>query len=143
MAVTHWPVRPEIVDSERQKLAAFRSARVALAASGTVTLELALARVPTVAAYRAAGWEVAIARRLVKLPSVILPNLILGRNVVPEFIQDEATADAMSRAMLDILPEGGARAAQLAGFAELEATMRAAGENPAVEAVDAALALAR
>lgn len=143
MAVTHWPVRPEIVDSEQQKLAAFRSARAALAASGTVTLELALAQVPTVAAYRAAGWEVAIARRLVKLPSVILPNLILGRNVVPEFIQADATADAMSRAMLDILSKGSARAAQLDGFAELEGKMRAAGENPAEKAVDAALALAR
>ena len=142
-AVTHWSVKPEIVDSDQQKLAAFRSARAALAASGTVTLELALSQVPTVAAYRAAGWEVAIARRLVKLPSVILPNLILGRNVVPEFIQDDATADAMSRAMLDILQDGHARAAQLLGFAELEATMRATGENPAVKAVDAALALVR
>lgn len=142
-AVTHWSVKPEIVDSEQQKLAAFRSARAALAASGTVTLELALSQVPTVAAYRAAGWEVAIARRLVKLPSVILPNLILGRNVVPEFIQDDATADAMSRAMLDILQDGQARAAQLTGFDELEATMRATGENPAVRAVDAALALVR
>lgn len=142
-AVSHWSVKPEIVDSEQQKLAAFRSARAALAASGTVTLELALSQVPTVAAYRAAGWEIAIARRLVKLPSVILPNLILGRNVVPEFIQDDATADAMSRAMLDILPEGPARSAQLSGFAELEAKMRAAGENPAAKAVDAALALTR
>jgi lipid-A-disaccharide synthase len=53
-----------------------------------VTLELALAQVPTVAAYRGANWEAAIARRLIKLPSVILPNLILGRSVVPEFIQE-------------------------------------------------------
>ncbi len=52
-----WPVPPEIVMGEAAKLAAFRSARGALAASGTVTLELALAQVPTVAAYRGASWE--------------------------------------------------------------------------------------
>jgi lipid-A-disaccharide synthase len=142
-AVARWPVRTEIVDSEQQKLAAFRSARAALAASGTVTLELALAQVPTVAAYRAAGWEAAIARRLIRVPTVILPNLILGRNAVPEFLQERATGDAMARAMLEIVPDGPARAMQLAAFAELEALMQAAGGDPAAKAVDAALSLVR
>ena len=54
-----------------------------------MTLELALAQVPTVAAYRGAAWEAAIARRLIKLPTVILANLVVGRSVVPEFIQDD------------------------------------------------------
>ncbi len=136
-----WPVRPEIVTGEAAKLAAFRSARAALAASGTVTLELALAQVPTVAAYRGANWEAAIARRLIKLPTVILPNLILGRSAVPEFIQDMVTADALASHLLAAIAEGPARAGQLAGFAEVETIMAAAGPNPAAKAVAAALAV--
>lgn len=136
-----WPVAPQIVEGEAAKLAAFRSARAALAASGTVTLELALSQVPTVAAYRGADWEAAIAKRLIKLPSVILANLVVGRSVVPEFIQENARADALSEAVLKLLPEGPARQAQLAGFAEIETIMRSAGASPAANAVAAALAL--
>jgi lipid-A-disaccharide synthase len=140
-AASSWPIMPEIVVGEAEKLAAFRKARAALAASGTVTLELALAQVPTVAAYRGAGWEAAIARRLIKLPSVILPNLILGHSVVPEFIQDDATPEALSRHVVSALAEGPDRERQLAGFAEVEAIMKSAGASPAANAVEAALAL--
>jgi lipid-A-disaccharide synthase len=140
-AVASWPVKPEIVTGEVNKLAAFRGARAALAASGTVTLELALAQIPTVAAYRGANWEAAIAKRLIKLPSVILPNLILGRSVVPEFIQETATPETLSREVLAIIPDGEARARQLAGFDEVETIMRSAGASPAANAVEAALAL--
>lgn len=136
-----WAVQPQLVDGEAGKLSAFRTARAALAASGTVTLELALAQVPTVAAYRGANWEAAIARRLIKLPSVILANLIVGRSLVPEFIQENATAEALSRELLNVLADGPAREAQLAGFCEVEAIMRPAGASPAANAVDAALAL--
>jgi len=140
-AVAGWPVVPEIVTGEAAKLAAFRNARAALATSGTVTLELALSQIPTVAAYRGADWEAAIARRLVKLPSVILPNLIVGRNIVPEFIQEEATPEALSRHLLGALSEGPERSSQLQGFAEVEAIMRSAGPSPAANALEAALAI--
>ena len=112
-----------------------------MTALAEATLELALAQVPTVAAYRGAGWEAALARRLIKLPSVILPNLILGRSVVPEFIQEEATADALSGHLLAAMAEGGKRQEQLDGFAEVETIMRSAGPSPAANAVDAALEL--
>lgn len=140
-AAARWPVAPEIVTGEAAKLAAFREARAALAASGTVTLELALSQVPTVAAYRGAGWEAFLARRLIKLPSVILPNLILGRSVVPEFIQEEATAQALSSHLLAAMAEGEKRQEQLDGFAEVETIMRSAGSSPAANAVVAALAV--
>ncbi|CAH1648316.1 Lipid-A-disaccharide synthase [Hyphomicrobiales bacterium] len=139
--VAHWPVAPEIVAGEAAKLAAFRNARAALATSGTVTLELALSQIPAVAAYRGAAWEAAIARRLIKLPSVILPNLIVGRSIMPEFIQDDATPEALSRHLLAALIEGPERQAQLEGFAEVETSMRSAGPSPAANAVDAALAV--
>jgi lipid-A-disaccharide synthase len=97
--------------------------------------------VPTVAAYRGAGWEAAIARRLIKLPSVILANLVLGRSVVPEFIQDAVTADVLSRHVLAVLTDGPDRKRQLDGFAEVETIMKSAGSSPAANAVEAALAL--
>ena len=81
----------EIVATPEEKLAAMRQARAALAASGTVTLELALAGIPMVTTYKVANWEAAIARRLIKTPSAILPSIILGESVVPEFIQQDAT----------------------------------------------------
>lgn len=140
-AAARWPVAPEIVTGEAAKLAAFREARAALAASGTVTLELALSQIPTVAAYRGANWEAFLARRLVKLPSVILPNLILGRSIVPEFIQEEATAEALSGHLLAAMTQGGKRQEQLDGFAEVETIMRSAGPSPAANAVAAALAV--
>ena len=142
-AAARWQVMPEIVSGEPAKLAAFREARVALAASGTVTLELALSQVPTVAAYRGANWEAFLARRLIKLPSVILPNLILGRSVVPEFIQEDVTADALGSRLLAAMAEGEKRREQLDGFAEVEAIMRSAGPSPAANAVAASLALLR
>ena len=140
-AAARWPVGPEIVTGDAAKLAAFRGARAALAASGTVTLELALSQIPTVAAFRVANWEAFLARRLVKLPSVILPNLILGRSIVPEFIQEEATAEALSSHLLAALAEGDKRQEQLDGFIEVETIMRSAGPSPAANAVAAALAL--
>jgi lipid-A-disaccharide synthase len=136
-----WRIKAEIITGEPAKLAAFRRARAALAASGTVTLELALAQVPTVAAYRGAGWEAVLARRLIKLPTVILPNLIIGESVVPEFIQDEASPQALAEALLAAIADGPARQRQLDGFATVEQNMRSAGPSPAANAVSAALAL--
>jgi lipid-A-disaccharide synthase len=140
-AISTWSVKPRLVDGEDAKLAAFRTARAALAASGTVTLELALAQVPLVAAYRGAAWEAMLARRLIKLPTVILPNLVAGTRIVPEFIQDEASPEALSAAVLAVLSDGPAREAQLAGFADVERIMKSAGASPAENAVNAALGL--
>ena len=86
--------RREIVVEPAEKLAAFRRARAALAASGTVTLELALAGVPSVAAYQVPLAEEAILQMVrfnARLSSVILANLVIGENVVPEFLQRDCT----------------------------------------------------
>jgi lipid-A-disaccharide synthase len=88
-ATASWTVRPRIVFEEAEKRAAFRVARAALAKSGTVTLELALAGVPMVTAYKGSTFEIWLARRLVRVPSIILANLIIGENVAPEFVQEQ------------------------------------------------------
>ena len=124
LAVQGWPVKPEILRGEAAKLVAFRSARAALAASGTVTLELALAGVPMVAAYKMNPMEFAIAVRVVRLASVLLPNIILDRLVVPEFLQDACTADSLADALVPLLTGGAARQMQESALAEIDALMR-------------------
>jgi lipid-A-disaccharide synthase len=121
-ATASWPVTPRIVLGEPGKLAAFRSARAALAASGTVTLELALAGVPMVVAYRFSWMEDAL-KFLVKVPSIVLPNLILGENAIPELLQEASTPEALADALDPLLGDTPQRSAQLAALARLDALM--------------------
>ncbi|MBN9062348.1 MAG: lipid-A-disaccharide synthase [Rhizobiales bacterium 65-9] len=134
--VRAWPVPVGVVAGEQAKLAAFRRARAALAASGTVTLELALAGVPTAAVYRVAEWEAVIARRLLRVSSVLLPNLVLGRNVMPELLQGDFTPAACLGALAPLIAETPARRAQLDAFDEIAARMRGDGASPSAHVAD-------
>jgi lipid-A-disaccharide synthase len=129
-----WPVQPRIVVDEAEKYSAFRRARAALAASGTVTLELALSRIPTVAAYRVSAIEAPILRRVIRIPSTILPNLILEENIVPEFHQEKCTPDNLVTALEPLLAGGEARQRQLDGFARLDEAMAIGTEQPSERA---------
>jgi lipid-A-disaccharide synthase len=140
-ATASWPVRPRIVTGAAEKHAAFRSARAALAASGTVTLELALAQVPMVAAYRIPAWEGALFRMLASIDTVILANLVLGENVVPEYLQSQCTADGLAPALVSILAESPQRQRQLDAFARLDTIMGLGGEPPSTRAARAVLEL--
>jgi lipid-A-disaccharide synthase len=140
-ATAGWPVRPRIVDDQQEKDAAFRIARAALAASGTVTLELAVSGIPTVAAYRVAEWEAAIIRRLIRVPSIILANLVIGENIVPEFLQENCVPARLAEALICLLNEGPARRKQLDAFAKLDALMGIGTLQPSDEAAAAVLAL--
>lgn len=138
--VAHWPVVPRVVTGEPAKLTAFRAARAALAASGTVTLELALAGVPMAVAYRVSPFETWL-RFVVKVPSIVLPNLILGENAVPEFLQGACTAEALALAIVPLLRDTPARAAQCAAFARLDGLMSiAASSTPSRQAAEQVLA---
>lgn len=138
--VSGWPVKPEVLIGEAAKQAAFRRARAALAASGTVTLELALAGVPLVGAYRGNPVEAAIARRLVTAPSVLMCNLVLQRNVAPEFMQDEARPSMLADSLMALLDDTPERQAQLDAFAGLDTIMGLPdGRTSAQAAVDVAL----
>jgi len=142
-ATANWPVRPRIVVGEEEKYAAFRTARAALAASGTVTLELALAGVPHVAAYRLGWLEAQIGRRVLKGTTVILANLVVGENVVPEFLQEYCTVPALVSGLEGVLADGPARARQLEGFARLDAIFGVGDEAPSFRAAHVVLRLAR
>jgi len=141
-ATAHWRVAPRVVADPQEKLQAFRVARAALAASGTVTLELALAGVPTVAAYRVSGWEAAIARRLIRVPSVILANLVLGEKVVPELLQQECVPERLAATLVPLLADGPERRRQLEAFARLDQVMELASARPSRRAAEIVLAAA-
>ena len=138
--VASWPVQPRITLGEQEKKAAFRIARAAFAKSGTVTLELALAGVPMIGAYRAGPIEMWIALTLARTPSVILANLVIGENVVPEFMQGEATPERLSAALREVLEDTPLRRRQLEAFARLDTIMATAGQPPSVRAADIVLA---
>ncbi|MBR0697498.1 lipid-A-disaccharide synthase [Bradyrhizobium lablabi] len=137
--VKAWPVQPRIVLGEAEKRAAFRIARAALAKSGTVTLELALAGVPMVTAYRMAPIEAFILRRAVKLQSVILANLVIGGEVIPEFLQEGCTPDNLAQALGKVLADTPERRRQLEAFATLDAKMSTGSQPPSVRAADIVL----
>jgi lipid-A-disaccharide synthase len=141
--VEKWPVAPKIVVGEQEKRAAFRTARAALAKSGTVTLELALSGVPMVTAYRVGGAEAAILSRAIKVQSVILANLVMGANIVPEFLQKHCTAENLARALRPLLSETPERKKQIDGFAKIDTIMSTGDSPPSVRAADIVLATIR
>jgi len=142
-ATTAWPKPPRVVADAAERYAAMRVARAALAKSGTVTLELALSGVPTVAAYRVSLVEEIVARLTIRVPSVILANLVIGENVVPEYLQRDCTAERLAAALLPLLREGPERRRQLEAFAQLDTIMEIGRRAPAVEAADRVLAMLR
>jgi len=145
-AVAGWTVKPRIVVEPEEKWSAFRNARVALAASGTVTLELALSGVPMVAAYRLHAIEAIIARLIrlqARLPSVILANLVLGENVVPELLQEDCTADRLAAALLPLVSDTAQRRRQIEAYRRLDDIMAIDATAPSARAASIVLDIAR
>ena len=141
--VADWPVKPEIVVGEAGKRAAFRIAHAALAKSGTVTLELAISGIPMVTAYRVSAVEAFILRRAVRVTSVILANLVIGRDVVPEYLQEDCTPEKLSPALSELLTDSPLRRQQVDAFAELDTIMSTGDKPPSVLAADIVLATMR
>ncbi len=119
-------------------LDALAACDVALAASGTVTLEAALSHRAMVIAYRVTRLSFAIASRLVRVPHIGLPNILCGGWVVPEFLQEDATPENLAQAVVNLLADGPVRRAVERRFEQLHAEMR---RNSAERAADALLPL--
>src|SRR5215213_2292600 len=127
--VARWPVPARIVRGEDAKYAAFRSAQAALAASGTVTLELALSGVPMVVAYKVSKLEEQL-KHVIKVPSIVLPNLILGENAIPERVQWDCTPEKLAEAVLPLLADAPERRAQIEAMRRLDGLMDVGAEAP-------------
>jgi lipid-A-disaccharide synthase len=136
-----WPMTPYLVSGEDDKFAAFKLARAALAASGTVTLELALAGTPMVVAYRPDPIVSSLSFLLIA-HSVVLPNLILGENVFPELLNRDCSGEMLSQALMPLMRDSPERERQLQGLARVAAGLRETEDAPSALAAKVVLAYA-
>jgi lipid-A-disaccharide synthase len=136
--------RPVIVTEDaKEKFAAFEAANVALAASGTVSTELALSATPMVIGYRVGRVTAMIARHYIRVPFITLVNLILKRRAIPEFVQDECTAENLAAELIQLITNPGARVSQVTASAEAVKALGLGDEKPSVRAARAILTLLR
>ena len=121
--VKYWKVPARVVTEPAEKDAAFRDARAALTKSGTSTLELSVAGVPMVAGYKISLLEELVGHLMVKVPSIILANLVLGEKAVPEILQRACTPVALAKALLPLMSDTPERRRQIDAFGRLDAVM--------------------
>jgi lipid-A-disaccharide synthase len=138
-AAKNWPTPLHIIENEDDKFASFDAANVALAASGTVTTELALSRTPFVSAYRVGAVTYALGRWLFRLPYFTLVNLLLEREAVPEFLQSDASAKNLADAVIQLLSDVDAAKKQTADLDEAARKLGEGGEPPSLRAARAIL----
>ena len=135
-----WPVRPRIIEAPEAKRAAFAAADVAIAASGTVSLELAANGVPMVIAYDMHPVTMWLMQRMARVDTVTLVNLVSDTRVVPEFLGDRCTADLIAPALLGLIGPGPAREAQRAAMRLTMERLGEGGDPPGLRAARSVLA---
>ena len=136
-----WPVETLVVSGAEEKYHAFAAAHAALAASGTVALELAIAALPTVIAYKANAVTAWAMRRVVLVPYACLVNLILDRPVVPEFIQERCRPELLAEAVANLLDDPEARAAQIGAARRAVEILGLGGASPSERAAEVVLGI--
>ena len=134
-----WPVRPDIILDPAAKRAAFAAADVAIAASGTVSLELAANDCPMVIAYAMNPVTMWLMRRAALIDTVTLVNIVSDTRVVPEFIQGRCRADLIAPTVLSLLDDPQARAAQEQAMAVTMERLGRGGEPPGLRAARSVL----
>lgn len=138
-ACADWPVAAHVIVGRDEKYDAIAASRVALAASGTVALELAIAGTPMVIAYKTNALTAWLARRMVRVPYACLINLILDSPVVPEFIQEDCRPVLLAEAVAALYDDGDARAAQIASGRHVAESLGLGGVQPSDRAADTVL----
>jgi lipid-A-disaccharide synthase len=137
--IAGWPHRAHVIEGEAGKLDAMKAATVALACSGTVTTELALAGVPMVVGYRIGPVTYAIVKRLIRTKYITLFNIAAGEAIAPELIQADCTGPRLAEAVARRLDDPALRARQVAAqFAALD-RMGRGGPDPSEAAANAVL----
>jgi lipid-A-disaccharide synthase len=139
-AARHWPGDPILVESLAAKHDAFAGAEAGLIKSGTSSLEMAVAGVPHVVAYRINPVTAWIVERLARVPYASLVNLLAQREVAPEFLQRFATPEAIAAALERLLTEPAAAAAQREGLRQVLDHLHPPGLAPSEAAAAAVLA---
>ncbi|CAK7192417.1 Lipid-A-disaccharide synthase [Commensalibacter sp. Nvir] len=132
--VQNWPIQPLIISDASDKLDAYTVADIALTKSGTSTLELALFKTPMVVAYRVNMLTAIIAKKLIKVPFVCIVNLLAGREIVPELLQERCKPSVLADTLYNIMMDDRLKLCQYEGFAEVIQTLQAPGNNSPSEA---------
>jgi lipid-A-disaccharide synthase len=140
-ATSGWPIRPVIVTESEDKHDAFAASTAALTKSGTSTLELALAGVPMVVAYRVNPLTAMIARRLLKVHYASLLNLLSGAEIVPELLQQDCMPERLAATLEPLLLDAAAAEAQRRRFRPVLDALRPPVGTPSNAAARAVLAL--
>ena len=138
----NWPAPLHILDNADDKFASFDAADVALAATGTVTTEVALAGTPMVTAYKLGWLTYALARPFISVKFATLVNILLDREAVPEFIQNRCTPEALSDALFALFKDADARGKQIRDLDEAVHLLGAGEETPSLRAARTLLAFA-
>lgn len=115
--------QPVTVIADAPGMAVMQLADVILAASGTTILEAAVVGTPVIASYRISALAGFVAKRLLKIPYVTLPNIVAGEPIVPELLQKDAKPERMAAEVLSMLTDPVRRDAQLAGLARVRAQL--------------------
>jgi lipid-A-disaccharide synthase len=133
-ATESWPTPLHITEGEADKYGAFDAADVALAASGTVTAELALAHTPMVVGYKVGGLTFFLSKFLMTVTHITLINILLGREAVTEFLQVACTPENLANAVARLFADEGARVAQVAAMTEFGRLLGEGDEAPSLRA---------
>ncbi|QQP92097.1 lipid-A-disaccharide synthase [Skermanella sp. TT6] len=141
--ISSWPVRTILVEGDQGKYDAFAASEAALAASGTVALELALARLPAVIAYRMHPVTIGLYRRFIRVKYANLVNIMLDRMLVPELLQENCTPEKLDAAVTKLLDDPEARREQREGVAEVARWLGLGGPPPSERAADVVLAVVK
>ena len=128
--VARWKLPVLVLEDRAERFDAYDASWLAIAASGTVSLELALAGLPGITIYRTGPLTAWLARRLIRAPHVNPVNLILGRPAVPELLQEDCRADRIAAAATRLIGDEARRQEQQAALAEAVARLRAGDERP-------------
>lgn len=136
-----WPSKPLIVTGEENKRAAMLAADLALAKSGTVTLEAAMAGLPMLTAYKVHPASAWLMRRMIRTPYVSLVNILMEREVIPEYLQERCTAAALGEALAQLAENGAMRQAQRDAYREALTRLRAPVEGKTPSDVAAGIIL--
>jgi lipid-A-disaccharide synthase len=140
-ATEAWPVRPLLITELDAKHDAYAAAAAALTKSGTSTLELALAGVPMAVTYRVNPVTAMIARRLLLVRHVAMVNLLAGRAVVPELLQQDCTPERLAATVTALIRDGAMAEAQRLAFHDIAARLRPDDGLPSQAAAAAVLAI--
>jgi lipid-A-disaccharide synthase len=128
--VARWKLPVLVLEDRAERLDAYAASWLAIAATGTVSLETALAGLPTITIYKTGPLTAWLARRLIRVPHVNLVNLILGRPAVLELLQDDCRPEAIAAAAVRLIGDPVLRRDQQAALAEAVARLRGGDDRP-------------